>query len=146
MVREENVKLMTKIAIYEKRQGKTEIPMHEYYKGDYVRINTLKAVVSATVSFVLVFALWVVYKLDYILANVLKMDYKKMAAVIAIIYIVWILVYWLFARALYAKRYEESRSNIIIYNHHLKKLQEESGKKMVKAKGGVGIGDDFIDF
>jgi len=146
MVREENVKLMTKIAIYEKHQGKTEIPMHEYYKSDYVRINTLKAVVSATIAFVIILAIWVVYKLDYILANILKMDYKQIAIWIGLVYVLWIFIYWLFGRIIYAKRYEASRSNIIIYNHHLKKLQEESGKKIVKAKGGVGIGDDFINF
>ena len=55
-------------------------------------------------------------------------------------------MYWLIARIIYAKRYEDSRSNIIIYNHHLKKLQEEEDKKVMKAKGGMGIGDDFIDF
>jgi hypothetical protein len=76
----------------------------------------------------------------------MKMDYKQVAAVILLTYAVWIFIYWVFARILYAARYEASRSNIIIYNHHLKKLQEESDKKVVKAKGGVGIGDDFIDF
>ena len=146
MVREEKVKLMTKIAIYEKHQGKTEIPMHEYYKGDYVRIHTLKAVIFATAAFAIILALLAVYKLDYILANVIKIDYRRTAIIIGLIYAVWILVYWLSARILYAKRYENSRSNIIIYNHHLKKLQEESGKKVVRTKGGVGIGDSFIDF
>lgn len=146
MVREENVKLMTRIAIYEKHKGKTEIPMNEYYKGDYVRVNTLKTIVSASITFVTILAVWVLYKLDYILANVLKMDYKKLAMLIALIYLVWIIMYWLIARIVYAKRYEDSRSNIIIYNHHLKKLQEEAGKKVMKAKGGMGIGDEFIDF
>ena len=74
------------------------------------------------------------------------MDYKRLAVLIALIYCVWILMYWLIARIIYAKRYEDSRSNIIIYNHHLKKLQEEEDKKVMKAKGGMGIGDDFIDF
>ena len=69
-----------------------------------------------------------------------------LAVLIALIYCVWILMYWLIARIIYAKRYEDSRSNIIIYNHHLKKLQEEEDKKVMKAKGGMGIGDDFIDF
>ena len=34
MVREEDVKLMSRIAIYEKREGRTEIPVNNYYKGD----------------------------------------------------------------------------------------------------------------
>lgn len=146
MVREENVKLMSKIAIYEKRDGKTEIPMNAFYKGDYVRLNSLKAVVSATVVFVLAAALVIVYKLEYILANILKMDYKKLAILILAVYVIWIFMYWLIARIIYSKRYEASRSNIIIYNHNLKKLQEETRKEVVKTKGGVVIGDDFIDF
>lgn len=146
MVREENVKLMSKIAIYEKHKGKTEIPMNTFYKGDYVRLNSLKAIVSATITFVLIFALVVVYKLDYILANVLKLDYKQLGLQILFIYGLWIFLYWLIARILYAKRYEDTRSNIIIYNHHLKKLQEETSKEAVRPKGGVVISDDFIDF
>lgn len=146
MVREENVKLMSRIAIYEKNKGKTEIPMNGFYKGDYVRLNSLKTVISATIAFVLIFALGVIYKLDYILANVLKLDYKKIAAAVILIYVFWIFVYWLIARIFYTKKYENARPNIIIYNHNLKKLQEEAGKEVVKTKGGVGIGDDFIDF
>ena len=146
MVREQNVKLMSRIAIYEKRKGKTEIPMHTFYKSDYVRLNCLKAVVSATIVFVLVAALVAVYKMEYILANVLKMDYKRLGLIILVIYLVWVVLYWLIARILYAVRYESARSDIIIYNHNLKKLQEESRKEVVKAKGGVVLGDDFIDF
>lgn len=146
MVREENVKLMSRIAIYEKRKGKTEIPMHCYYKADYVRLNTLKTVVYATIAFVLLAAMIVVYRLDDILSNVLKYNYKKLAAVILLIYGVWIFVYWLIARIIYARKYENSRSDIIIYNHNLKKLQEEAEKEVVKAKGGVVIDDGFIDF
>ena len=146
MVREENVKLMSRIAIYERREGKTEIPMSSYYKSDYVRLNTLKSIVSATVAFALVIALVAVYNMDYLLANIFKFDYKQLGFGILLLYIVWIFLYWLVARILYAKRYEDARSNIIIYNHRLKKLQEESRKEVVKAKGGVVINDDFIDF
>lgn len=146
MVREENVILMSKIAIYEKRKGKKEIPISNFYKSDYVRMNTLKTVVSASVAYVLILALAVVYKMDYVLANILKVDYKTLILSILGIYGIWILVYWLIARILYAKRYEDSRSNIIIYNHNLKKLQEAAQKESVITKGGVGISGDFIDF
>ena len=137
---------MSRIAIYEKRQGKQDIPMNGYYKSDYVRLNTLKAVVSATLVYFIVLAMVAAYKLDFILANILKMDYKRLGLALLVIYLVWILIYWVIARIVYAKRYEDARPNIIIYNHRLKKLQEESRKDIVKAKGGVVIDDDFIDF
>ncbi len=146
MVREENVKLMSRIAIYERNKGKEEIVMNSFYKGDYVRLHSLKAVVSATITFALVFAMGIIYKLDYILANILKLDYKKIGFTILIVYGIWIFLYWLIARVVYAGKYESARPNIIIYNHNLKKLRTEAGKEVVKAKGGVGIGDDFIDF
>lgn len=145
MVREENVKLMSRIAIYEKRDGKKEIPINNFYKRDYVRINVLKTIVAATITYVLIFVLVAVYKMDYILANILKIDYRKMVFILLAIYGIWVFLYWLISRILYAKRYEDSRSNIIIYNHKLKKLQEAAQKDAVKTKGGVGTSGDFID-
>ena len=120
--------------------------MNSFYKGDYVRFNALKAVVSATITFVLIVAVVIVYKIDYILANVFKIDYKIMGFALGILYVVWIFVYWLIARIMYARSYENARSNIIIYNHCLKKLQEAKQKEVVKARGGIVIDDDFIDF
>lgn len=146
MVQEEKVKLMSRIAIYERHEGRTEIPMNTFYKGDYVRLNALKSIVSATVVYVLVAALVAVYQIEYILANILKVDYKKLLVVLLLGYAVWVFLYWLIARILYAKRYEDARSNIIIYNHRLKKLQEKTGKEVVKTKRGVVAGDDFTDF
>ncbi|MBR1865906.1 MAG: hypothetical protein IJ801_05305 [Lachnospiraceae bacterium] len=146
MVREEDVKLMSRIAIYEKRQGRSEIPVNSFYKGDYVRLNALKNVVSATITFVLTATITIAYKLDYILANVLKLDYKRLGMILLAVYAVWVCVYWLIARVLYAKRYEDARPNILIYNHRLKKLQEARQKETVKAKGGVVLSDDFTDF
>lgn len=146
MVREENVKLMSKIAIYEKNNGRQEIPMNSFYKGDYVRIYSLKAVVHATIAFALIAAIVIMYKLDYILANVLKVDYKILAMYFLIIYACFISIYWIISRIVYAKRYEKARPNIINYNHDLKKLREISEREIVKSMGGVVIHDDFIDF
>lgn len=149
MVREKNVKIMTQIAIYEKRAGKQEIPMTGYFKGDYVRMNTLKSVVGGTVAFALILALIVLYKAEYILANIMKMDYKQLGMKALFIYVAWIFLYWLVARIVYARRYEKARKHIINYNQNLKRLQEETKKMEVKTvipKGGVVIGDDFMDF
>lgn len=146
MVREENVKLMSKIAIYEKQKGKTEISMNKFYKEDYIRLNTLKTVMCATLVYVLIVAILVAYNIDFVLANILKMDYKQLAIILLGIYGIWIMLYWLLARIFYGKKFEASESNIVIYKHELKKLQEAAKKETIKTTGGVGIGDDFIEF
>lgn len=149
MVRDKNVKLMTRMAIYEKNAGKYEIPMTGYFKGDYVRLNVLKSIVGGTVAFAMALVLGILYKAEYILANVMKMDYKQIGLKIIVVYLVWIALYWLIARIVYARRYERARKNIINYNQDLKRLQEETKKMEVKQgipKGGVVINDDFMDF
>ena len=141
MVREKNVKVMTRLALYEKNQGKTEIPMTEYSKGDYVRLNILKSIVAATIAFLCIVALVAVYRAEYLLSHVMQIDYKNLG--------IWILIYWVIARLFYSRKYEKARPNIIIYNHNLKKLLEITQKEEVKTaipKGGVVIDDDFIDF
>lgn len=146
MVREENVKLMSRIAIYEKTKGKEQIPISRYYKGDYVRMYALKTVVCATIAYVLIIALGAVYKMDDILLNILNIQYRKIGAELLILYGIWVFIFWIAARILYARRYESIRSDIIIYNHDLKKLEEAMSKDVVKARGGVVVGDDFIDY
>ena len=89
MVRDKNVKLMTRMAIYEKNAGKYEIPMTGYFKGDYVRLNVLKSIVGGTVAFAMALVLGILYKAEYILANVMKMDYKQIGLKIIVVYLVW---------------------------------------------------------
>lgn len=149
MVREKNVKLMTKMAIYEKNAGRQEIPMTGYFKGDYVRMKTLKSVVGGSIAFVMIVILGILYKAEYLLENIMKLDYKQVGMKILVVYIVWVLIYWLIARLLYARQYENARHNIIEYNQNLKRLQEEIEKVKVKTgipKGGIVINDDFMDF
>jgi hypothetical protein len=146
MVKEENVKLMSKMAIYEKREGKQQIAMNRFYKSDYVRWNALKAIVSSTVVFVIVVAMYILYNLDYLLINVLKMDYWELAKNLLIAYGAWVLLYWLLATIVYSVKYEKIRPSIIEYNNNLKHLDEITEKEIMKAKGGVVINDDFTDF
>ena len=149
MVREKNVKVMTRLALYEKNQGKTEIPMTEYSKGDYVRLNILKSIVAATIAFLCIVALVAVYRAEYLLSHVMQIDYKNLGIRILAVYVIWILIYWVIARLFYSRKYEKARPKIIIYNHNLKKLLEITQKEEVKTaipKGGVVIDDDFIDF
>ena len=43
MLNENKVKMMTKMAIYEKNEGKKMLRTAKYYKGDYVSLAVLKS-------------------------------------------------------------------------------------------------------
>ena len=51
MVDNEKVRIMTKIAIYEKNQEHEGLALSKYFREDYVRFNMLKTLVTSTICF-----------------------------------------------------------------------------------------------
>ena len=49
MINEEKVILMTRLASYEKREGKNNMAIGKYFRGDFVSLHLLKAVIAATI-------------------------------------------------------------------------------------------------
>ena len=54
MLNEEKISLMTKLALYEQKEGKKQIPMSGYYKGDYVSLNVLNSTIIGTIAYIMI--------------------------------------------------------------------------------------------
>ena len=54
MLNENKVKMMTKMAIYEKNEGKKMLHNARYYKGDYVALAALKSTITTTLAFIII--------------------------------------------------------------------------------------------
>ena len=67
MLNEEKIKLMTGIAMYEKKAEKDIFPINRYFKGDYIGAHMLRSFVSYTFSCLLIFLLWFLYSIEDIL-------------------------------------------------------------------------------
>ena len=50
MINEEKVILMTKLASYETHEGKKDMTVVHYFRGDYIGFQVLKSVIAATIS------------------------------------------------------------------------------------------------
>ena len=55
MLNEERIKLMTKMAAYEADEGKKNVAIGNYFRGDYIGLQVIKSIISATIAFVIVF-------------------------------------------------------------------------------------------
>ena len=64
MLNEERIILMTKMASYEEREGKKNVAIGKYFRGDYIAIQIIKSVFCATIAFVIVFALYILYDFE----------------------------------------------------------------------------------
>ena len=112
MLNFKKIRLMTKIAVYEKKDGKEDIHLSKYYKTDYVRFQILKSIISATVAYALIIAMIVFYRLEYLIKNAITLDYK----LVGTMYWVFICSYysiWSRSAIGYSLKYDASREKAI---------------------------------
>lgn len=123
MLNENKVKMMTKMAIYEKTHDKELICHEKYYKSDYVTFGMLKSMIAATFAFILLAAVYVLCNLEYLVANINNLDYGQMGLSLAKYYISFILLYGVISFFVYSHKYEKSRSGVKKYVSRLNRLE-----------------------
>lgn len=124
MLNFKKIRLMTKLAVYEKKEGKEDIYLSKYYKTDYVRFQVLKSILSATVGYGLILALIVLYKMEYIIKNAITLNYKTIGTYVLGFYIMIITVYGLGSLVFYSMKYDASRKKLSRYFKLLKRLEK----------------------
>ncbi|MBR1855244.1 MAG: hypothetical protein IJ794_19235 [Lachnospiraceae bacterium] len=122
MINEERVILMTKLASYEEHEGKRNMKIINYFRSDYIALQVLKSVFSATVAFALLFALYIFYDFEVIMQDIYKMDLIGFAKTVLTYYGITVLVYGLISYFICAYKYSKARRSLRAYQHNLKKL------------------------
>jgi len=123
MLNNKKIRLMTKLAIFETKEGKEDIRLSKYYKTDYVRLQVLKSIISTTVGYLLILALIFLYKSEYIIKNAVSLDYKTIGSYILGIYIILITIYGLGSLAWFSLKYEASKKKLTRYFKLLKRMK-----------------------
>ncbi len=124
MLDEEKIRLMTKLSVYEEREGKNDIRLSNYYRSDYVRYQVLKTVLCGTIAFLIVVALVVLYNTEFLIQNALVLDYKNIITYGLTIYGLVMVIYILFTILLSSIRFRKSRKRLGVYFRGLKQVEE----------------------
>ncbi len=119
----DRVEIMTKMAAYEKRQGKKDIAIAEYFRGDYISFQVLKSALYATVGFIIAVAMYVLYDLEDFLTDFYKMDVKDFANGLLTKYAVVLVIYLLISYCVYAYRYGRAKKHLKQYTADLNELE-----------------------
>lgn len=122
MLNEERIRLMTKMACYEADEGKKNVAIGNYFRGDYIGLQVIKSIISATIAYVIIFAMFIFYDFEDFMANIYKMDLFGFAKSVIMYYLIFTLVYALIAYGVYTYRYTKARKSLKIYYNNLKKL------------------------
>ena len=122
MLNEERIKLMTKIAAYEADEGKKNVAIGNYFRGDYIGLQVIKSIISATIAFVIVFGLFVFYDFEVFMSDIYKMDLLGFGRTVITAYLIFVAVYALISYMIYTYRYAKARKSLKMYYNNLKKL------------------------
>ena len=124
MVNEKKVRLMTQLALDEKRFYKDELDESGYFRSDYIRSNTLKVLLGYSISYLLIMGLVPMYYVDYLFTNVVQMDMQSMVWLAGCIYVGLLLIITLFCVLFYMTKYTNNRKRLRKYMMEIDKLQK----------------------
>ena len=113
---------MTKMAAYEADEGKKNVAIGNYFRGDYIGLQVIKSIISATIAFVIVFGLFVFYDFEVFMSDIYKMDLLGFGRTVITAYLIFVAVYALISYMIYTYRYAKARKSLKMYYNNLKKL------------------------
>lgn len=137
MINNRKVRLMTQLAIYERKEGKEDIELSKYYQSDYARFGVLRTAIAVTFSYVFLVMMVAFYKLEYLIDNALTLDYKAIGWKILGIYIGIMAFYLVFAMLGYSFKYRASHKKLGKYYRMLRKLND-----MYREEDGYSAAED----
>jgi hypothetical protein len=120
MVNEERVKNLYKIALYERDEKKYERQTGHYYKKDYIGKEMIKSFFVGTLAYGLLVFLWVISTLDDFLRSINNLEIIGDTVVIALLYIVFMVLYLMATYFIAVSRYKEGRLRLKEYLKALK--------------------------
>ncbi len=122
MLNEERIILMTKMASYEAHEGKKNVAVGSYFRGDYVGWHVLKSIISATIAFVVVFGMYIYYDFEVFMMDIYKMDLIEFARRILSRYLWTVGIYAVISYVVYTVRYMKAVKSLKLYYMNLRKL------------------------
>ncbi|MBQ6806080.1 MAG: hypothetical protein IJO97_01450 [Lachnospiraceae bacterium] len=129
MLNEERVILMTKLASYEANDGKKNIAIGNFFRSDYIGWQVLKSIISATIAFVVVFAMYIFYDFEIFMMDIYKMDLLEFGKNVLLLYAVVVGGYAVISYIVYAYRYSKARKSLKLYYMNLRKLSNMYSNK-----------------
>lgn len=122
MINEEKVILMTRLASYELNEGKKDISIVNYFRGDYIGFQILKSVIAATISFFALFGIYAFYNFEELMQNIYKMDLLGFGKNVIILYLCAIGAYGVITYVFFTYKYNKAKKDLRNYYINLKKL------------------------
>lgn len=124
MLDKNRIRLMTKMAIYEKKYAEEDLKITGYYKKDYSSINTWITIIWITAGYILAGGLFLMCNADGILEGITLLKLVILAAIAAGGYLALVIVYAIGASGYYKKKHTRAKQRVKKYYRDLSRLEK----------------------
>ena len=129
MVNEDRIKLVTRMAAYEKEEHKKNKTIVSFFRSDYISMQMLKSIISTTIAFAIMFGLYVLYDFEVFMKEIYQMDMFEFAKSVIIIYVIFVGIFSVITYVVSLYQYNRALQSIKLYYANLKKLSRIYGEE-----------------
>lgn len=124
MLDKRKIRLMTKMAIYEKEYGEEDIKISGYYKKDYSSLNTWITLIWISAGYLLAAALLVLCGADAILEGLTILKLLVLMAVAAGAYFALLIIYGVGSGKFYRRKHTQAKQRVKKYYRDMSRLEK----------------------
>lgn len=124
MLNEERIKLMTRMASYEENEGRYNMSIGNYFRSDYISLQMIKSVISATLTFGIVLAVFAFYHFETVMKEIYQVDLLETGRKLLLAYVIFTGIYTVISYLVYSYRYNRAKKSLKKYYSHLQELSE----------------------
>lgn len=128
MLNEDRIKVMTDLAVFEKKHGRENEIASRYYKGDYISYNMIWSAIMSTIAFGIGLLLFFGINFETYMEQMHKMNLPQQGKNIIILYVVFLTIMLTISYFVYRRRYMRARKGLKKYCdklHELEKIYNE---------------------
>ena len=122
MLNEEKIRLMTRLALYEQKEGKKDLSLSKYYRTDYLALKMINSTIIMSLGYIILIATIVLIRIEELISNIVNMDLAAIGRNVLIAYVILFAVNMAATYFISSYRFKKSRGNLNHYNGDLKDL------------------------
>ena len=123
MINEEKVKIMDRLALYEKQEGRKYLPVSKYYRSDYIGLALFRNFFLASIGYLVILLLVGAYFAEFLADHLHTLNVTWIGMMIVGGYLVTIGVYSVVTYTLHTIRYGRAQKGAAAYERRLRELE-----------------------
>ena len=128
MLDKKRIRLMVRMASYEKTNAKQDQKISSYYKKDYISLNTLITILWITIGYAIIVGLAAICGMDILFENLTIIRMLILGGRVIVGYIIVLVIYGVCASSYYKLKHNRAKQRVKRYYRDMSKL-ENYGKK-----------------